>query len=70
MACEPSYTVCISQRSGSGAGSELAAAQSVTPDRRCLLAGLDRSGQTALTGLYTLSNHCYTAGNDADGTTR
>jgi hypothetical protein len=59
MACEPSYTDCIRRRPESGIGAELALLQWVRAGIRCLPADLGRSGQAALTGLYSLSKHSY-----------
>ena len=49
------YTDCISRRPKNGRGAERVLPQLVTPDNRCVLAGLGRSGQPAVTGLYRLS---------------
>ena len=59
MACEPSYTDCIRRRPESGMGAEFALFQWVRAGNRCVLADLGRSGQAAVTGLYSLSKHCW-----------
>ena len=58
MACEPSYTDCISRRPESGMGEEFTLIQWVRAGNRCVPADLGRSGLSALTGLYSLSKHC------------
>lgn len=58
MACEPSYTDCVRRQSESGIGAEPVMLQLVRAGNRRLLAGLDRRGQPAVTGLYSLSKHC------------
>lgn len=58
MACDPSYTDCLRRLAESGEGAELVLPQPVSAGNRCVPVGLGRSGQAALTGLYSLSKHC------------
>ncbi len=59
MACEPSYTDCIRRRPERGIGAKRALLQWVRAGNRCAFADLGRSGQAAVTGLYSLSKHCW-----------
>lgn len=58
MVCEPSYTDCIRRQPEFGMSAEPAMLQWLRVDNRCVLAGLGRSGQPGITGLYSLSKHC------------
>jgi hypothetical protein len=57
MVCDLFYTDCISRRPESGIGAERALLQGVRAGIWCLFADLGRSGQAAVTGLYSLSKH-------------
>jgi len=60
MACESSYTDCIRRRWLSNVPAEVLAQEAVAADECRLPPGLGRAGQSASTGLYSLSNHCWT----------
>lgn len=59
MAYGPSYTDCIRRRPQSGSGAEPVLLQWVRDYDWCVPAGLDRRGQVAVRGLYSLSKRCY-----------
>lgn len=56
MACESSCADCIRRRWLSNVPAEVLVQEAVAADE--LPPGLGRTGQSASTGLYSLSNHC------------
>lgn len=61
MACDPSYIDRIRRRSESDIEEKLALLQWVRASNWCVFADLGRCGQAAVTGLCSLSKHCWVA---------
>lgn len=62
MGCEPSYTDYIRRQSELDMSTERTMLQWVRSRNWCVSAGLGRSGQSVLPGLYRPSKHCWASG--------